>query len=437
MLALLCLFSMLWPYFANGQGSLYQAEADNVLAPLNKNSMTTKTLYDRVMSLADLTSFDGSEQALSSNSDHFWQAYSEIHQATYDNWTYQAPEQVANRYKGTYNATTHALGIICHRFETLDTTAIQRNLLRASNGQLFDVAGRTSSPYKETTVFVGTPMASPETSVTEGWHDLVIDPSYFLGNRANDIQQIKVDLEDGQGYQEVYNYSPQARVAGPILRFFLAKGAIKTIRILIQLKFGPLGRAIATMKAKPIPNTPIGGCNGGDSLNITGLTANLSRYGEANRAATGTAYFFYADENCAAKRITKPVIFLDGFDPGNDRNAEAIYNEYIDAEFPQNLQRIRLGNELRSRGYDLIVFDFKETNSDGRTGGGDFIEANALAVVKLIQELRSRYGNTIQQDFVIIGPSMASLVAQYALAYMERNGIQHYTRLYVSFDGVH
>ncbi|MCY7360100.1 MAG: T9SS type A sorting domain-containing protein, partial [Rudanella sp.] len=112
-------------------------------------------------------------------------------------------------------------------------------------------------------------------------------------------------------------------------------------------------------------------------------------------------------------------------------------NEFINAEFIQNGQPTRLGNELRGSEYDLIVFDYKKTDTQGRTGGGDFIEVNALAVVKLIQELRSRYGNTIQQDFVIIGPSMGSLIAQYALAYMERNGIEHYTRLFISFDGIH
>lgn len=32
---------------------------------------------------------------------------------------------------------------------------------------------------------------------------------------------------------------------------------------------------------------------------------------------------------------------------------------------------------------------------------------------------------------------MGSLIAQYALAYMERNGIEHHTRLYISFDGIH
>jgi hypothetical protein len=49
--------------------------------------------------------------------------------------------------------------------------------------------------------------------------------------------------------------------------------------------------------------------------------------------------------------------------------------------------------------------------------------------------LYQTYGSTFQQDITLIGPSMGSEVAQYALAYMEHNNIPSHVKTYISFDG--
>ncbi|TAG99766.1 MAG: hypothetical protein EAZ15_10670 [Sphingobacteriales bacterium] len=113
----------------------------------------------------------------------------------------------------------------------------------------------------------------------------------------------------------------------------------------------------------------------------------------------------------------------------NSRNVPKIYDEYINKEVRMNGQKVKLGDKLRADGYDIIVFDYEN--------GGDLIEKNALAVVELTQELYRRYGANLQKDFVLIGPSMGALVAQYALAYAEKNNINTHTRLFISFDGPH
>ncbi len=72
-------------------------------------------------------------------------------------------------------------------------------------------------------------------------------------------------------------------------------------------------------------------------------------------------------------------------------------------------------------------------------GGTDYIERNAFLLVKLIQILNAKlqsngYGN---EKLVIVGPSMGGQISRYALAYMEKHGLNHNTRLWVSFDSPH
>ncbi|NBT89009.1 MAG: T9SS C-terminal target domain-containing protein, partial [Flavobacteriaceae bacterium] len=69
------------------------------------------------------------------------------------------------------------------------------------------------------------------------------------------------------------------------------------------------------------------------------------------------------------------------------------------------------------------------------SGGGDFIQRNAMVLVALIQEINAqKQGN---EELVVLGPSMGGLIGRYALAYMEQEGLPHETRLYLSFDSPH
>ncbi len=125
------------------------------------------------------------------------------------------------------------------------------------------------------------------------------------------------------------------------------------------------------------------------------------------------------------------MIFIDGYDPTNTRCAKAIYTNYIN-EFVQlpNVGNVFLADYLRNNlGYDLIILDFKE--------GGRHIEENAMVVKKLLEQLYATHSSTMQQDFVLIGPSMGALIAQFAVTYMEKVGSPHHVRTWISFDGPH
>ncbi|RYE12966.1 MAG: hypothetical protein EOP51_30600 [Sphingobacteriales bacterium] len=183
---------------------------------------------------------------------------------------------------------------------------------------------------------------------------------------------------------------------------------------------------VATIAPPPAYVSAAGRCTQQQTLNITGLPWTATGYAGTSQVAvsgTGTATIFFSDASCADKKVRKPIIFLDGYDPNNTRNAYQIYEQYI------NVGQQKLADKFREDGYDLIVLDFAD--------GGDFIERNAYVLIALLQRLQTDYGPWLQEEAVVIGPSMGALIAQYGLAKAEEMCINTGVRLYISFDGPH
>ena len=130
--------------------------------------------------------------------------------------------------------------------------------------------------------------------------------------------------------------------------------------------------------------------------------------------------------------LDKPIFLIDGFDPLDSRNINTIY-QLLDYSGGN------LGDIVRNNGYDVVVLNFptyfREEDQVWIYGGADYIERNAMLLVELIKYINNlKVGD---KENVIIGPSMGGLVARYGLNYMESIGLDHETRLYVSFDSPH
>lgn len=128
--------------------------------------------------------------------------------------------------------------------------------------------------------------------------------------------------------------------------------------------------------------------------------------------------------------LDKPIIILDGFDPGDDRDISGLYNSL---EFDgQNMADI-----LRDESFDIVILNAPLYNTNGKDidGGADYIQRNAMVLVEMINFLNTqKVGN---EELVVLGPSMGGLIARYGLAYMEQNSLDAETRLYISFDSPH
>jgi len=165
------------------------------------------------------------------------------------------------------------------------------------------------------------------------------------------------------------------------------------------------------------------------------ITPDLSAYGEAtNYPGEGEYQMFLSSDNV----LDKPIIVVDGFDPGDSRDIAGLYSllDFTGSSGSQNLADL-----VRAEGFDVIILNFPVyvRAADGATvdGGTDFIERNAMLLVELLDIINTaKAGNNPEQN-VIIGPSMGGLISRYALNYMEANMLDADTRLYMSFDSPH
>jgi len=128
--------------------------------------------------------------------------------------------------------------------------------------------------------------------------------------------------------------------------------------------------------------------------------------------------------------LDRPIIILDGFDPGDQRDITGLYNSL---EFDgQNMADL-----LRAEGYDIVILNQPVYTTEGFEidGGADFIQRNGLVLAALIEFLNAE--KVGDEELVVLGPSMGGLIGRYGLAWMEANSLDHETRLYISFDAPH
>jgi len=422
------------------QSMTFSEEADYLLEHVDKSKVTTGVLYDKVFPMAGLQNYKGEATDDTTNVMHFHQAYFEMYSSLLNKSGFSTPEALNNYINTTYQGNEHPIGMLYFKYNYLDTNAVRNGALYEQDGRFYSNPNSSVSPFIEATAMVAAPLIPAEEEITAGDHYFTFDPNTIISNTALDISNISVDFGDGYGVQQLYtsgsgmqmSKNGGVRTLGifkKLARFVTSKVFI--VRIIVTLFDGKTLQAISKVRVKAPkgPITEITGCNGGDQIHIVGAPFNGSAYGKGTESAEGDAYIFYSNQNCSTRKITKPVVFLDGFDPTNKRDVQKIYDEYVNVEVQIDGQRRHLGDLLRADGYDIIVYNYKDA--------GDLIEKNSLAVVELLKELYRQHGATMQKDFVIIGPSMGALVAQYALAYAEHNNIPLHTRLYISFDGPH
>lgn len=128
--------------------------------------------------------------------------------------------------------------------------------------------------------------------------------------------------------------------------------------------------------------------------------------------------------------LNKPIIILDGFDPGDSRSIGDIYAGLSFGG--QNFADV-----LRSEGFDIVILNAPLYSTGGKDidGGADYIQRNAMVLIALIEQLNA--DKVGEEELVVLGPSMGGLIARYGLSYMEANSLDAETRLYISFDSPH
>lgn len=454
----------------------YRDHVDFRVQNLDKSGIASGILYDRSFPVANVDRFKAQQNySDTSGPRHFLQAYYELYNAGYNTNDWLAPEALDESLDSVSHVNMIPIGLLHYNYNVIDSNAYVDNLIDTlTNGQFVDVGGRPRSPYLDQTTFIASPLLSENAIFKEGAeYTFYLDPKYFLYNQYLDIKEVRIDFGDGQGEWVVSN--PFSGGGGQRTSSFLNSitktlgrvmiGRIIVVAIDLAGHWIEYGNPFSIFAAKQEAGYGLTNCKGlGRKWVIDADPAALAvinnQYGNPTAIpeniqpptlisiptypfftitkvpAKDTAYFFFKEGDCDIKPVRRPVIFIDGFDPTNDRKVGQIYRDYINRGVTRNSDPNTLfGDYMLDNGngldddFDFIVLDFKH--------GNDLIERNALTLVALIQRLNQTYGNDYLQDIVLIGPSMGSLVAQYALAYMESNNLPHRVKTYISFDGCH
>ncbi|MFM6953372.1 MAG: T9SS type A sorting domain-containing protein [Sphingobacteriaceae bacterium] len=305
------------------------------------------------------------------------------------------------------------------------------------NDQVYDkyVNGIWQNPYKIEQVMAFSPA---NTEYPALGFSLYLPPELWLSNQKNQVAAIECDASDGLGYRVL-----KAGVSFPVL---YAESGIKVLHFKIILSDNTIlqSRSVLHVSNSPyayIPNTivpgtsvkgngpanvlPPGNCISGN-VDANGLEKILMTSTESynGKQAKGLITVKYAQ---ADHQIHKPLIVVEGFDPGVYTKPEDLVGDYGLESFKKELSNSsNLTNILLDfPQYDIIYIDWKDGTED--------LRLNALLLKTVI-----RCVNQVKVDpavkNVVLGQSMGGVIARYALKKMEDEGENHDTRLFISHD---
>jgi hypothetical protein len=343
-------------------------------------------------------------------------------------------------YSTVSNATIK-LGLLSFRYDTIKTNALSDSLLTVGTDNKFhDIPNRTASPYGTTRLFALT--AFNEVALQPNVK-FILPSQFYYQNLNESPSSIQLDCGDGQGLR-TFGLNQAVNVN-------FSSGGEKVLTIRVTYPSGIYTSTtkikVAGLSAQLANGLPPGDYIAPDEVwDIEGDSWTSTCDGSSG-SNSGRAYIRFANGN---RKLTKPIIFIDGIDFGREvtrdetRNDQIIgygsvgwhnlaSTEAISIKFPELKLFRELSDKAKLDGYDLIFLDFKD--------GADYIQRCAFVLKNLIVRINARKiqdaTNGIVFPNVIIGPSMGGQVARFGLRYMEIAGINHCTSTYISFDSPH
>ncbi|MDB5191787.1 MAG: hypothetical protein JWQ96_1350 [Segetibacter sp.] len=409
----------------------------------DQSKIPTGVLYDRVYPLAALQTFNvGSIDT--SGYQHFLKAGGELKKASYHALNIITAEKLLYYNTKASLGENVELGVLNFSFNQIDPDA-DTNIVHYP--QNYIVNGQYSFLLNKT-VTIAAALAdiayTNNGSITFNWSN-----NNSFSNTNKTISYLSIDFGDGSGTHTLYNnnavtisYQNKGTQFLTITTYYTDNTSSTNIAYLfvdgINFSGGNQRRIPDRLTDFPVERFE------------SELQTAFQGYDETvATTGKGDKFIYLKSSNggnpVLGAQLTKPIIILDGFDPGNQRQGRDIFNQTLEYNKENNSPKY-LGDELTDAGNDLVILDFPVyqigTSQSGipiyRDGGSDYIERNAMVLVKLIKDInQTLINNSSQEQITIVGPSMGGLISRYALAYMEQNNIPHNCKLYVSFDAPH
>lgn len=373
---------------------------EKVFQNLDLSILKTKYLIDRSQFIIDPGKFTGVKKADEIADVKKVQACYNALRFSCQECTYQLPDDLMNTVKKDLKKNVIPVGIFHMNYDKIKTKAFTENLLKVTDNQLFDVAGRPQSPYEVKRLFIASPLA---TKTIGSIVDFKVDKSYYFDNTEESVEQIQIDFGDGRGYQQV--------TLGNVYNIHYSAVGDKTIQVKLTTS-GNVYESVSTFKVEgPIFNSrSIRNLTPDAQINVENIN---SRVGLPHMVG-GTGEVFLGCDGV----LDRPVILVEGFDGENTIGWRQVVWGFRFSRFL---------NQLQNSGYDVIVLDFDD--------GTDFIQNNAAVLRDLLRQVNQMKVGS--HENIVIGASMGGLVGRYELSRMETEQVPHEVGLFVAYDSPH
>lgn len=403
-------------------GLSLQAQVSTMQLDVNFNTseMNTKILLSPTLTQADLLNSDN----LEFSTFRFIQAWQELGSVDAEQRFKPATTLLAAR-KNSLVDDLIPIGLILTEFDIIKNTAFTNQKVYVEN-QTLKQHPSASDIFETKQLFASAPLNEKHKGLKTSF---IINRDFVINTTNLELTQIQIDFGDGNGFRSVRT--------GDMINIQYPNAGLKNIQIKAILSNAAEMTSTSSINISLNRNEQNQGNTNRNTSEILPIIASnivdLSAYGETTNEAGQGEYEIFFDTVDGV--LDKPIIVVDGFDPGDTRDIPGIYN-LLNYQDPINGAQ-NLADLVRAEGFDIIILNAPQyvSNAVPIDGGGDYMERNAMVLVELIQTINAQKVGS--EELVIIGPSMGGLISRYALNFMENNGLNHETRLWMSFDSPH
>lgn len=426
---------------------------DQMLINIDKSLITSGIIYERSAAFADLYHYNLTFDT--ADIPYFEQALNDLYIAS-NQTKFLSNSVLRQRYTPKTQGNVIDIGIINSQYNYLNYNSANESAggLTLANNVFYPVNGHP--PFNQSSVVIISPLKDNAVGTSFIYN---FQSDLWFNNGTKTIKNVTANLGNGVTRDVIVN----GVITKPTVTVNYAQSGYKILKFTVtfndnttHVTYGKIYIKVSSALKPQGPDDPII-----EDYPFTTALINFQGYDETTSIlAQIECRAFYSKGN-TQKKIMKPIIISDGFDPGDERKIQAAdynppynpdvdrsiedFNNYVDCTGkPQNLIAI-----LTSKGYDVIIVNYPTyiDNATHKTidGGADYIERNAMAMIGLIQKVNSDLvanGSTAQ--LVIVGPSMGGQITRYALAYMEKKYAEtnnpvwlHKTKLWISIDSPH
>ncbi|MFD1551868.1 hypothetical protein DNU06_01785 [Putridiphycobacter roseus] len=394
----------------------YNNKMQAMFAQMNLDLVPSGVLFDRGISFIDLKPYNGQLSDTNETTNiTFGLAYASLMNMSVKSETSLPNPEVYRQVMDKQNhfSDTILIAGLHQVYHSIDTLAIQNDLLNLQGDNLIDVPNRTSSPYNKQELFL---LGTNVTDVKSNILNIVVDSDLFFNNSGKTIRNLEVDMDNGKGF---------------------VKGKLNTS---FKTSYSAAGKKHLKFKITYTDNSVYYShfkiYTEGPSKKSGAVAPDITQYitplqgpnGFKDGRGGGHIHVFLS---CGHSQIVKPFIWAEGYNPIIGNIDIGITKEDVLDRLSHNeaiIGGLKLREYLEENGYDIIVLDYDN--------GADYLSRTAEFIAKSIRWVNARKhsGGSYEKN-ILLGQSMGGVCAMYALKSMETiTNEDHEVGSFIIFD---